>query len=69
MQQWLKLWVLQMRSKGRTKSSSLASLRINHTPIMGTAEVNGKNVNMEVIEGGTYKLEVPDGDNLLRILL
>jgi hypothetical protein len=46
---------------GRTKSSSLARLRINHTPVMGTAEVNGKSVNMEVIEGGTYKLEIPDG--------
>ena len=46
---------------GRSKSSSLARLRINHTPVMGTAEVNGKNVNMEVIEGGTYKLEIPDG--------
>jgi len=46
-------------SKG--KSSSLARLRINHMPVMGTAEVNGKNVNMEVIEGGTYKLEIPDG--------
>ena len=48
-------------SGGKTKSSSLARLRINHTPVMGTAEVNGKNVNMEVIEGGTYKLEIPDG--------
>ena len=28
---------------------------------MGEAEVNGKTVNMEVIGGGTYKLEVPDG--------
>ena len=30
-------------------------------PVMGAAEVNGKSVNVEVIEGGTYKLEVPDG--------
>jgi hypothetical protein len=28
---------------------------------MGEAEVKGKTVNMEVIGGGTYKLEVPDG--------
>jgi hypothetical protein len=28
---------------------------------MGTAEVKGKNVNVEVVEGGTYKLEIPDG--------
>ena len=27
---------------------------------MGEAEVNGKTVNMEVVEGGTYKLEIPD---------
>jgi len=47
--------------KTTSSSSSLARLRINHTPIMGTAEVNGKNVNVEVIEGGAYKLEIPDG--------
>jgi len=47
--------------KGKSKSSSLARLRINHSPVMGTAEVNGKNVNVEVIEGGTYKLAIPDG--------
>ena len=43
------------------KSSTLARLRIHHTPIMGVAEVNGKKANVEVVEGGTYKLEVPDG--------
>ena len=46
---------------GSAKSSQLARLRIHHSPIMGTAEVNGKNVNVEVIEGGAYKLEIPDG--------
>lgn len=46
---------------GKSKSSSLARLRINHSPVMGNAEVNGKNVNVEVVEGGTYKLEIPDG--------
>jgi hypothetical protein len=45
----------------KPKSSSLARLRINHLPVMGTAEVNGKNVNVEVVEGGKYKLEIPDG--------
>ena len=39
----------------------LARMRINHSPIMGMAEVNGKKVNVEVIEGGTYKLEITDG--------
>ena len=47
---------------GSSKSSQLARLRIHHSPIMGTAEVNGKNVNVEVIEGGAYKLEIPDGE-------
>ena len=50
-------------NEGKTsaKSSSLARMRIHHSPIMGTAEVKGKNVNVEVVEGGTYKLEIPDG--------
>tara|TARA_R100001443_G_scaffold79030_1_gene86216 strand:+ start:4259 stop:5152 length:894 start_codon:yes stop_codon:yes gene_type:complete len=46
----------------KAKSSSLARLRINHSPIMGTAEVKGKSVNVETVSGGTYKLEIPDGD-------
>ena len=45
----------------RKQASTLARLRINHSPVMGEAEVKGKTVNMEVIGGGTYKLEVPDG--------
>tara|TARA_R100001510_G_C7636868_1_gene194916 strand:- start:159 stop:1061 length:903 start_codon:yes stop_codon:yes gene_type:complete len=47
--------------KSGTSSSSLARMRIHHSPIMGTAEVKGKVVNVEVVEGGTYKLEIPDG--------
>ena len=43
------------------KSSTLARFRISHSPIMGTAEVNGKQKNVEVVEGGSYKLEIPDG--------
>ena len=45
----------------KQQASTLARLRIHHTPIMGEAEVNGKRVNMEVVEGGHYKLEIPDG--------
>ena len=45
----------------RKQSSTLARLRINHSPVMGEADVNGKKVNMEVVSGGTYKLEIPDG--------
>lgn len=48
-------------TSGGGKSSTLARLRIHHTPIMGLAEVNGKKVNVEVVEGGHYKLEIPDG--------
>ena len=44
-----------------TKASTLARFRINHSPIMGEAEVNGKKTKVEVVEGGTYKLEIPDG--------
>jgi|TARA_R100001126_G_C4848313_1_gene160613 hypothetical protein len=46
----------------KKKSSTLARLRISHTPIMGQQEINGKKVNVEIVEGGTYKLEVPDGE-------
>jgi len=45
----------------RKQASTLARLRINHSPVMGEANVNGKKVNMEVVSGGTYKLEIPDG--------
>ena len=43
------------------KSSSLPRLRISHSPIMGEGEVSGKKVNMEVVQAGAYRLEVPDG--------
>jgi hypothetical protein len=46
----------------KEKASTLARLRINHSPIMGQTEVKGKMVNMEVVSGGTYKLEIPDGE-------
>lgn len=48
-------------SSSKKSASTLARLRIHHTPIMGEAEVNGKRVNMEVVSGGMYKLEIPDG--------
>ena len=46
--------------KSSKSKSTLARLKINHAPVMGTAEVNKKKVNVEVVEGGTYKLELPD---------
>jgi len=45
----------------KNESSTLARLRIQHTPLMGQQEVAGKMKNVEVISGGTYKLEIPDG--------
>ena len=47
-------------STNKQKSSTLPRLKINHSAIMGEGEVNGKTVNLEVVEGGTYKLEIPD---------
>lgn len=48
-------------SDTKSSSSTLPRLRISHTPVMGLAEVNGKKVNMEVVEGGTYRLDIKDG--------
>jgi len=42
------------------KSNTLPRLKINHSPIMGEAEVKGKSMNVEVVQGGTYKLDIPD---------
>jgi hypothetical protein len=39
--------------KTTSSSSSLARLRINHAPIIGSDKV--------LVKGGTYKLEIPDG--------
>ena len=47
--------------KTSSKASTLARLRIHHTPIMGQQEIGGKKMNVEVISGGAYKLEIPDG--------
>ena len=49
-------------SPQRKQASTLARLRIHHTPIMGEAEVKGKAMNVEVVSGGMYKLEIPDGE-------
>ena len=44
----------------KKSANQLARLRLNHTPIMGVEEVNGKSVNIEKIPSGSYKLDVPD---------
>ena len=56
-----KLMGMSADTEQAPKVSTLARLRISHTPIMGESEVNGKKVKMEVVEGGSYKLEIPDG--------
>jgi len=48
-------------SKTSKKTNTLNRLRIWHQPVMGQAEVNGRLTNVEVIDGGTFRLEVIDG--------
>jgi len=52
---------MSVDNKQKSQSSTLARLRINHSAIMGEDTINGKKVKMEVVAGGTYKLEIPDG--------
>jgi hypothetical protein len=47
-------------SSGSSKQSTLPRLRIWNSPVMGQVEVKGKMKNMEVIEGGMYRLQLPD---------
>ena len=42
------------------KSNALPRLKINHSPIMGEEEIKGKMTKVEVVGGGTYKLDIPD---------
>ena len=46
----------------KKKANTLNRLRIWHSPIMGQDEVKGKMKNVEVIEGGMYRLEVIKDD-------
>ena len=46
----------------KEKTNALARLRIHHTPLMGQEEIKGKMTNVEVVSGGTYKLEIPEGE-------
>lgn len=47
----------------KSKTSGLARLKIQHAPTMGEKMVDGKAMKVEVISGGKYKLDVPDGPN------
>jgi len=50
------------KASDNKKTQQLPRFRINHSAIMGETKMNGKNVNVEIVEGGTYKLEIPDGE-------
>lgn len=47
------------KKKSSGKTVILPRFRIWHQPIMGQAKVNGKTANVEVVEGGSYRLEIP----------
>jgi len=52
---------MSIDTQQKSQASTLARLRVNHSPIMGEETINGKKVKVEVVSGGTYKLEIPDG--------
>ena len=47
-------------SSSEKKSNTLPRLRINHAPIMGEKNLDGKTVKVEVVDGGSYKLDKPE---------
>jgi len=47
---------------GEKKVSSLMRLAIQHKPISAKQEVKGKKVNVEVVEGGSFRIEEPVAD-------
>ena len=49
--------------KPAKRSNTLNRLRIWHSPIMGKADINGKLSNVEVVEGGCYRLEIVKEDS------
>ena len=49
-------------SSAPKKSSTLPRLKIQHKPLMGEGEMNGKSVKLEVVDGGNYSLDPLDGN-------
>lgn len=43
------------------KQSTLPRFRIWHNPVMGEVEVKGKKKKMEVVDAGSFRLEIEDG--------
>ena len=54
---------MAMEVSDNKKTNTLARLKIQHSPIMGEMEIDGKTVNVETIQGGAFKLDVPE-DNV-----
>lgn len=57
-----KMMGMQSEGSAPKKANTLNRLRLWHQPVMGQTEIKGRMTNVEVIEGGTYRLEVMDGD-------
>jgi hypothetical protein len=53
---------VQSAAAAESNNSSLARLRIWHQSIMGTEQVKGKSRQVEVVPGGTYRLQDANGD-------
>lgn len=54
------LGVADTSSPSEKKVSMLARVKVLHTPIMGEQEIGGKMKNIEVVEGGSYAVQLPD---------
>ena len=57
-----KMMGIQAETEAPKKTNTLNRLRLWHQPVMGQTEIKGRMTNVEVIEGGTYRLEVINGD-------
>ena len=54
-------------SSGQTKSASLPRINLIHNAIMGTMEVNGKNMKTEVVPAGAYKVTLGEDKEVYAI--
>ena len=54
-------------SSGQTKSASLPRINLIHNAIMGTMEVNGKNMKTEVVPAGAYKVTLGEDNEVYAI--
>lgn len=54
-------------SGGQTKSAALPRINLIHNAIMGTMEVNGKNMKTEVVPAGAYKVTLGEDKEVYAI--